>query len=187
MQTKNSDSLKNMENKIDSILKNQESLKNSALRIIDSNIVPVIGSPPLKIPQVRLFVRNTARKVVTGIYKFNDIQMNVGGGYDPFTGYFTAPVKGVYYFSLNILKRSTDSWFNLNHRKNGETGHKTVTSAICSASNARYANMAASTIIALDEGDQLYVDFHGSSANWNWKKNGKPHAWNTMSGFLIPF
>ncbi|XP_062604129.1 complement C1q-like protein 3 [Saccostrea cucullata] len=37
--------------------------------------------------------------------KFNNVQLNKGGGYDPETGIFTAPEKGVYSFAWSYLSR----------------------------------------------------------------------------------
>ena len=38
--------------------------------------------------------------------KFNDVSLNIGNGYNPSTGKFTAPVDGVYQISLSYLQRN---------------------------------------------------------------------------------
>ena len=38
--------------------------------------------------------------------KFNDVQLNIGNGYNPSTGNFTAPVDGVYQISFSYLQKN---------------------------------------------------------------------------------
>ena len=38
--------------------------------------------------------------------KFNDVSLNIGSGYNPSTGKFTAPVDGIYQISFSYLQRN---------------------------------------------------------------------------------
>ena len=38
--------------------------------------------------------------------KFNDVTLNIGNGYNPSTGKFTAPVDGIYQISVSYLQRN---------------------------------------------------------------------------------
>merc|ERR1711879_1027530 len=109
-----------------------------------------------------VFVRHTETVSNNGIFKFNDVQVNIGDGYDQFTGYFTAPVNGMYYFSINISKdKNTISWYNVNFRKKNKSDYDILTSAHSGGSSEvnGYENMAVSTLVELKQGDQLYVHF----------------------------
>merc|ERR1712035_134394 len=137
---------------------------------------------------VRIFVRRTL-EASNDLLKFNDVKINEGGGYDPFTGYFTAPVKGAYFFTVNIIKhREKECWFNLNFRENGATKYSVLASAYSSqGQNPSYQNMATSAIVHLKEGDQVFVRFYGKTTTWDFTDDNvkRVYKWNTMSGFLL--
>ena len=38
--------------------------------------------------------------------KFNDVTLNIGNGYNPSTGKFTAPIDGIYQISVSYLQRN---------------------------------------------------------------------------------
>lgn len=44
----------------------------------------------------------------SGNLVFNNVQHNLGNGYSTSTGKFTAPVKGVYHFTANVLRNTGD-------------------------------------------------------------------------------
>ncbi|XP_062374763.1 uncharacterized protein LOC134062677 [Sardina pilchardus] len=58
---------------------------------------------------------NTERNLV-----FTKIFTNVGQAYSSVTGFFTAPVKGVYYFRFNVMDNSPSGFMNIMMYKNGE-------------------------------------------------------------------
>ncbi|GAA6088883.1 cerebellin-1-like [Tachysurus ichikawai] len=78
---------------------------------------------------------NTSGPVNVGPYSqhvtlvYDEVLMNIGNGYDPKTGIFTAPVKGVYYFIFVV--------FNANDLEDTATN---------------------SVSLLLEEGDQVYLE-----------------------------
>ena len=44
----------------------------------------------------------------SGALVFTNTQHNLGNGYSESTGKFTAPVKGIYHFTLNVLRNTGD-------------------------------------------------------------------------------
>ena len=50
------------------------------------------------------FDAGTTGTISTIIFAFNVVNINVGGGYDPQTGVFTAPITGYYKFDYNVTQ-----------------------------------------------------------------------------------
>ena len=48
----------------------------------------------------------TRAEGVDSTIPFDDVQLNVGGGYNPATSHFTAPVSGIYSISYAVLAYS---------------------------------------------------------------------------------
>lgn len=51
--------------------------------------------------------------------RFDSVMQNLGDGYKPVTGLFTAPVSGLYVFSLHFMGSDTQQWTQLAITKNG--------------------------------------------------------------------
>merc|ERR1712141_454314 len=86
----NLNSIKTLENKVDAVFDHLKQVQNETNQCDDRNSI-IIPNPVVKpvTPEVRVFVRHTGTVTANGIFKFDDIQMNIGDGYDRFTGYFT--------------------------------------------------------------------------------------------------
>ena len=56
--------------------------------------------------QATLTTGNIGPNYALGAIKFNDVSFNIGGAYNPSTGKFTAPVDGLYLFSVSYLQRN---------------------------------------------------------------------------------
>ena len=56
--------------------------------------------------QATLTSSNIGPNYALGAIKFNDVSFNIGGAYNPSTGKFTAPIDGLYLFSVSYLQRN---------------------------------------------------------------------------------
>uniref|UniRef100_A0A8C9V490 C1q domain-containing protein n=1 Tax=Scleropages formosus TaxID=113540 RepID=A0A8C9V490_SCLFO len=93
---------------------------------------------------------------------YRTVHTNVGSGYNPNTGIFTAPVKGVYQFSFTTHAGANFSTFvilvhNINHL-----------SMISDWKAMDGSNSAANSAIAhLNVGDQVYVQLYRGTHIWS--------------------
>uniref|UniRef100_A0A3B3WI92 C1q domain-containing protein n=1 Tax=Poecilia mexicana TaxID=48701 RepID=A0A3B3WI92_9TELE len=105
--------------------------------------------------------------------EFKKVITNIGNAYNPETGIFTAPVKGLYYFRFTGVVGRTGK-LNAGLKKNGENivaiYHKAGTQA--SASNG--------VALELQEGDRVFVQI--------WENDltiADQSRLSTFSGFLV--
>ncbi|XP_062300603.1 caprin-2-like isoform X6 [Scomber scombrus] len=106
---------------------------------------------------------------------YRAVKTNIGGAYSPSTGIFTAPVAGVYYFTLfhhagkkygtvlYLYKNNQQVIMTQNHPAVHETAH----------------NGANAVFLQLQPGDQVYVNMTANSHVY-----GTDHH-TTFSGFLV--
>ncbi|ROL44151.1 Complement C1q-like protein 2 [Anabarilius grahami] len=83
---------------------------------------------------------------------YNKVFVNEGGAYNPTTGIFTAPVKGVYFFSVSARHRS-NRLMDLRLTKNGQP----MVYVIDHVLGDRYESTANSFSLTLEKGDHVYV------------------------------
>ncbi|XP_048036236.1 complement C1q-like protein 2 [Megalobrama amblycephala] len=93
---------------------------------------------------------------------YNKVFVNEGGAYNPTTGIFTAPVKGVYFFSVSARHRST-RLLDLCLFKNGEP----MVNVIDHVLGDRYESTANSFSLTLEKGDHVYVRLRKNSWVFN--------------------
>jgi len=79
------------------------------------------------------------------------VETNIGNGYNPSTGVFTAPEPGVYAFSVNFIKSSIKYVVELDLMKNNDViarGH---------ADASPWSSGSIQIIISLKKGDQISI------------------------------
>ena len=106
--------------------------------------------------------------------KFNDVSINVGNGYNPGTGKFTAPVDGIYLISFSYLQA------------NGYTSHVQLIKdgAVYTELHANHKNhdqLSKTVLIQLKKGQNIWVRLVKSST-YAVYGGGK---YTTFSGYLI--
>ncbi|XP_074478225.1 cerebellin-4-like isoform X2 [Sebastes fasciatus] len=99
---------------------------------------------------------------------------NIGGAYNPITGIFTAPVKGVYYFRFTAFNNKKDEWMAVNlyhgsqrilHNSEKALGHTLFSNAL---------------ILQLEQGGLVHMRLHQNCGLYD---DGS--TLNTFSGFLL--
>ncbi|KAK7163452.1 hypothetical protein R3I93_007492 [Phoxinus phoxinus] len=113
------------------------------------------------------------------ILVYDYVFVNEGGAYNPTTGIFTAPVKGVYFFMVSAFH---DSYMSMDLKlfKNEQQ----MVTIYSEPQSGRYesAPISASNSISLIlvEGDQVYVKLHENSSVYDDENNH-----NTFVGHLL--
>ena len=83
--------------------------------------------------------------------KFDNVETNIGHGYDPSTGIFTAPEPGVYAFSVSFIKGNINYNVELDLMKNNDViarGHADIT---------QWTPGSIQAIISLKRGDHIFI------------------------------
>ncbi|KAI4881167.1 hypothetical protein NFI96_032419 [Prochilodus magdalenae] len=101
--------------------------------------------------------------------------MNVGYAYNPSTGVFTAPVRGVYYFRFSVLGASRSYWTGVHLVKN----HQRIIIAYESPTGNHQYAVGGATLL-LEKGDVVYVLLRSHCQIYDSNDN---HS--SFSGFLV--
>jgi hypothetical protein len=102
------------------------------------------------------FDAGTSGTTSTIIFAFNVVNINVGEGYDPQTGVFTAPITGYYKFDYNVSTNNdgTTRWYITSFVKNGLRVQASNTST---GYHTQMGNLSGQIVIDLEAGDTLAV------------------------------
>ena len=106
--------------------------------------------------------------------KFNDVSINVGNGYNPGTGKFTAPVDGIYLISLSYVQQNRYS----SHVQLIKDG---AMYSDVHANHKNYDQLSKTVLIQLKKGQNIWVRLVKSSI---YAVNGS-RKYTTFSGYLI--
>ncbi|XP_050959511.1 complement C1q-like protein 2 isoform X2 [Labeo rohita] len=109
---------------------------------------------------------------ITLIYK--KVFSNIGGGYDPNTGIFTAPRKGVYYFRFYAHCHGGTT-MTVTLFKNGQT--QCSVHAWKHTSNGNGSN---GVVLTLETGDQIYTQLMPDTQVFD-----NPFGYTSFGGFLL--
>ena len=122
---------------------------------------------------------NDGNQGATQILKWNNIILNIGGGYDDTTGLFTAPISGFYHFSYWCMSDNDTNAFVVQWKKNGlpyTNGKHPVEASNYENGHGGHKSLSGSNIIDLEAGDT--VALWVTSATFYTQYNG-------FSGFYI--
>ncbi|XP_059206230.1 multimerin-2-like isoform X1 [Centropristis striata] len=107
--------------------------------------------------------------------KYSKVFTNIGDAYNPSTGFFTAPVRGVYYFQFTICG-GQKGWMGLQVFKNNQ--RIMWNGEIKEEVGEEY--MTNSVVLELMAGDQIHLVLPWGYTLWDSSKN-----YNTFSGSLL--
>ena len=107
------------------------------------------------------------------VVKFEDVRVNRGQGYNPSTGVFTAPRKGLYHISCLILgMKGYIMHFQLNKNDASYTG--------VYASKGIYTSGTISSLVEMKKGDRVFIKH---SASRSVQIHGAHYS--TFSGYFL--
>ena len=106
--------------------------------------------------------------------KFNDVSLNIGNGYSPSTGKFTAPVDGIYQISFSYLQ------------VNGYTSHVQLIKdgsmyTELHANHKNYDQLTKTVLIQLKKSQTVWVRLVKGSTHAVYGRN----RYTTFAGYLI--
>uniref|UniRef100_A0A3P9KC69 C1q domain-containing protein n=1 Tax=Oryzias latipes TaxID=8090 RepID=A0A3P9KC69_ORYLA len=104
--------------------------------------------------------------------EFKKVVTNIGNGYDPETGIFTAPVKGLYYFRVTGIAGSNGE-LNAGLKKNGQNMFAIYQKA------GTQAGATNGMALELEQGDRVYVQI------WPNMSIADQSRLSTFTGFLV--
>ena len=105
--------------------------------------------------------------------KFEDVRVNRGQGYNPSTGVFTAPRKGLYHISCLILGNNGHA---VNYQLNKNDAHYTagyVTKGV-------YTSSTISSLVEMKKGDRVFIK-HSTSGS----EQIHGQHFSTFSGYFL--
>jgi hypothetical protein len=94
---------------------------------------------------------------INSVVKFEDVKVNRGQGYDPSTGVFTAPRKGLCHISCVILGGNGN---HVHYQLNKNDARYTLGFA----SNGVYTSSTISALVEMKKGDRLFIKHNYSSS-----------------------
>ncbi|XP_033931471.1 uncharacterized protein [Pseudochaenichthys georgianus] len=110
------------------------------------------------------------------VLKFSKVFTNVGNAYSPTTGFFTAPVKGVYYFRFTICGSTKKGHMGVKLFYNG----RSVMFNLQTRYTYSFEYLSNAVTLELNVGDELHLVLPEENAVYD---NSNNHS--TFSGFLL--
>ncbi|XP_052081463.1 complement C1q-like protein 3 isoform X2 [Mytilus californianus] len=130
---------------------------------------------PNEIPAFSASLTNSKVLGATEIVKFDKVWTNNGNDYDPNTGIFQAPFKGVYQFSFTVMSSSGKNLFVYLWQND--------TRLVSVYPGTGYNEGTANMVLNLKKDDRVYVKCGGSGQGYIY--TGKDYWYSMFSGYLI--
>uniref|UniRef100_A0A3B4XIK4 Complement C1q tumor necrosis factor-related protein 3-like n=1 Tax=Seriola lalandi dorsalis TaxID=1841481 RepID=A0A3B4XIK4_SERLL len=108
---------------------------------------------------------------------YSNVFTNIGKAYNPITGIFTAPVKGVYYFRFTGMDYRSAVHMGAALYKNNQ---RIMLTYEINVNNGYFEHMSNGVTLELEKGDVVFLRL---PANKGLYDNNESH--NTFSGFLL--
>lgn len=106
---------------------------------------------------------------------FNNITFNVGNGYNPATGLFTAPITGIYHFKAEILLHNTYGEYRLYMWSSGRTPRQVI---YYQGANNSYHTLHVEGVYNLTKGESVNCSYGGPA-------DAVGHEQNNFSGHFV--
>ena len=135
------------------------------LLVSDTSIKPAFAAALKKHP----FILKGIDDVVT----FDDVRVNRGQGYNPSTGVFTAPRKGLYHFSCVIMAHSS-------HHVHYQLNKNDAVYINGYSNKSGHATSTISDVIEMKKGDRVFIKHRNSNSE---EITGSHHS--TFSGYFL--
>lgn len=110
------------------------------------------------------------------VLKFSKVFTNIGNAYSPTTGFFTAPVKGVYYFRFTVCGHTDEGGMGVQLFHNG----RSIVFNLQGRHNLHFEYLSNAVTLELNVGDELHLVLPQGLAIFD---NVNNHS--TFSGFLL--
>ncbi|XP_071401430.1 collagen alpha-1(X) chain-like [Centroberyx affinis] len=105
---------------------------------------------------------------------YSKVLTNIGQAYNPNTGIFTAPVRGVYYFRFTAFEHRNTQWLGVNlHHNDRRVMH------VSEGANG-YTSVSSALTLELAVGDVVYMRVSANNAIYD-----DVHNRSSFSGFLL--
>jgi hypothetical protein len=110
---------------------------------------------------------------INDVVKFEDVRVNRGQGYNPSTGVFTAPRKGLYHISCLILG-------NNGHVVTYQLNKNDAVYTYGYSTKGVYTSSTISSLMEMKKGDRVFIKHRTSVSE---QINGNHHS--TFSGYFL--
>lgn len=111
-----------------------------------------------------------------GTLKFNTFVTNIGGGYDPHTGIFTAPTSGIYVFYLSMMSDNT-KWVEVALFRDGSVLDQAHADGHPTQSFADQGSLLVT--MHLNKGQEVWLEQIGGA------EHVRGRGWTVFSGYLL--
>ncbi|XP_063425948.1 complement C1q tumor necrosis factor-related protein 3-like [Mytilus trossulus] len=106
------------------------------------------------------FLKSSTTYSGSMVYKFDDVRTNIGNGYNPDAGVFTAPKKGIYQINCVISALPNIEVYYQVMRNDAVFGHGTTSKGLYDSSTNVW-------IVELAKGDRVYIQHRNGARKFH--------------------